>query len=347
MSLYRIGVAALIFHTAVSGASAAPEHRVGVRSMTTSVSARSQPIELTIWYPTASVGQSESIGESKIFKGVSALRNAPVADGRYPVIVMAHGGFRAAPFHAGWIASYLAARGYIVGVARPPALGPRDAQVAVQEIWLRPADLSATLTAVERDLELSLRIKPDSAAAVGFFLGGTSALALAGGRLDAQSYMHSCDNPEAGMDCAWFAKNGVDLKKSDASHLTRSHHDQRIKVAVAIDPELSKSFAPESLTKIKVPVAIINLGRLDERALALDASGLGKDIPNAHYDIVPDAVSYSAFSECTPKGPALLREEDGEDTICRDGGNRSREEIHGEIARKIEAALNRGLSANP
>ncbi|WP_243368062.1 alpha/beta hydrolase family protein [Microvirga solisilvae] len=315
--------------------------------MTTSVPTRSQPIELTVWYPTASVGQPELIGENKIFKGVSALRNAPVADGHYPVIVMAHGGFRAAPFHAGWVASNLASRGYIVGVARPPALGPRDAQAAVQEIWLRPADLSATLTAVEGDPELSVRIKSNSAAVVGFFLGGTSALALAGGRLDAQNYMRSCDDPEAGIDCAWFAKNGVDLKKADVSQLTRSHHDQRIKAVVAIDPELSKSFAPESLTKIKIPVAIINLGRPDERVPALDASSLGKAIPDTHYDIVPDAVSYSAFSECTPKGPALLREEDGDDTICRDGGSRSREEIHGEIAGKVEAALNRGLSAKP
>src|SRR5690349_18542144 len=124
MLLRRFGAAALMFHALLCGANAAPEYRVGVRSMTTSVPARSQPIELTIWYPTVSEGQPEAVGENKVFKGVSALRDARVADGRYPVVVIAHGGFRAAPFHEGWIAAYLATRGYIVGVARPPILGP-------------------------------------------------------------------------------------------------------------------------------------------------------------------------------------------------------------------------------
>ncbi len=260
MSTYRIGAAAIMFCIIAGAANAAPEHRVGVRSMTATVPARSQAIGLTVWYPTAALETPKTIGENKVFKGVAALRDAPMAEGRYPVIVMAHGGFRAAPFHAGWIAASLAARGYIVGVPQPPTLGPRDAQAAIQEIWLRPADLSSALTAINGDPGFSSRIEPGNVAAVGFFLGGTSALALVGGRLDAQSYARSCDGPKAGIDCAWFSQSGVDLGKINASHLTASRHDQRIKAAVAVDPELSSSFAPGSLTEIKVPVAIINLG---------------------------------------------------------------------------------------
>jgi predicted dienelactone hydrolase len=118
--------------------------------MAASAPARAQSIELTVWYPTDAKGPAETIGGSKVFKGTPALRNAPVAKGQYPVIVLTHGGFRAAPHHEGWIASSLAARGYIVGVTRPPSLGPP--------------------------------IMPGKAAAVGFFLGGTSASALASTR---------------------------------------------------------------------------------------------------------------------------------------------------------------------
>ncbi|MBB3020562.1 putative dienelactone hydrolase [Microvirga lupini] len=342
----RIWTAAVLFHAIVGTTNVAAENAVGFRSMVTQASPRGQAIELTVWYPTASAGTPQTVGEGKIFKGTSGLRNASVAEGRYPVILLAHGGFRAAPNHEGWIAASLAARGYIVGVTRPPKLGPRDAQAAVQEIWLRPADLSAALTTIENDPALSSRIIPEKVAAVGFFLGGTSVLALTGARLDAASYKQSCDLPDAGVDCAWFAKNGVDLKRIETANLTRSHQDRRVKAVVAVDPELSKSFAPESLAGIRVPVHIINLGQPGQIPPALEARGLGRNIPSASYDTVADAVAFSAFSLCTSAGPALLKEEGGdEDVICRDGGKRSREEIHVEISEKIVAALNRDLSS--
>jgi predicted dienelactone hydrolase len=348
MARFRICTVAVLFHAMVGAAAAAPADSVGMRSMPIEVPARGQMVELTVWYPAASQGSPQAVGESRIFKGTFALRDAPVAEGRYPVVMLAHGGFRVAPHHTDWIAASLAARGYIVSVTQPPALGPQDAQSAVQEIWLRPRDLSAALTAIENDSVLAPRIVPGKAAVVGFFLGGTSALALAGARLDAERYKRSCDRPGGGVDCAWFARSGVDLQKIDPANLTRSHKDGRIKAAVAVDPELSASFVPESLAGINVPVEIINLGQPDTIPAALNVVSLETAIPNARYGTVADAVAFSAFSLCTPKGPALLREEgEDEDAICRDSGRRSREDIHREITAKIEAALERGLSARP
>lgn len=346
MSQCRIWTAAFLFHSIIGAAAAAPEHGVGARSVTAFAPVRGEPIELTVWYPADAEGSAETIGRSKVFKGTPALRNAPVANGQYPVIVLAHGGFRAAPYHEGWIASSLAAIGYIVGVTRPPALGPKDAEKAVQELWLRPADLSTALTALENDPVLSLRTKPGLAAAVGFFLGGTSSLALAGARLDPNSFGRSCDRPEAGMDCAWFASAGVDLKNIEGANLGRSHRDERIKAVIAVDPELSTSFAPESLAGIRIPIDIINLGSPGAISPALDASGLKARIPDSRYGAIPDATMFSAFNPCTQDGPALLREEGDDDAICRDG-KRLREEIHREIAGKIADALHRSLSERP
>jgi len=347
MTQGRIWTAVFLFHAIVGAAAAGSEYGVGVRSVTAPTPARGQSIELTVWYPTEARGPAEAIGGSKVFKGTPALRDARIVEDQYPVIVMAHGGFRAAPYHEGWIVSSLAARGYIVGVTRPPALGPKDAEKAVQELWLRPADLSAALTAIEGDPVFSLRIMPGKAAAVGFFLGGTSALALAGARLDANSYGRSCDRPKTGVDCAWFARSGVDLKRVDAANLSQSHRDERIKAVIAVDPELSTSFSPESLAGIGVPVDIINLGSPGMIPPALEAARLGTLIPGSRYDAVPDATSFSAFNPCTLEGAALLREEGDDDAICRDGGNRSREEIHREIAGKIAAALHRTLLEQP
>jgi predicted dienelactone hydrolase len=71
--------------------------------MTIPTPAPGRAVELTIWYPTHAKESREPIGESKIFKGTLAVRNALVAEGSYPVILMAHGGFRAALYQEGWM----------------------------------------------------------------------------------------------------------------------------------------------------------------------------------------------------------------------------------------------------
>jgi predicted dienelactone hydrolase len=75
-----------------------------------------------------------------VFEGVEGPQDAPIADGPFPLILIAHGGIRAAPNHGNWLASDLAARGFVAAVVRGPTLGPRDADIAVHEIWRRPAD---------------------------------------------------------------------------------------------------------------------------------------------------------------------------------------------------------------
>src|SRR5512147_2176477 len=130
---------------------AASAREPGIRTLTATVPERGGTIDLTLWYPAHADGVSESVGGSKIFKGVPGRRNASHADGVFPVVLLAAGGLRANPNMAGGIAAYLAARGYLVATAHPPALGSDDAQSAVGEVWLRPADLSAALNAVEND----------------------------------------------------------------------------------------------------------------------------------------------------------------------------------------------------
>ncbi|WP_414476258.1 alpha/beta hydrolase family protein [Microvirga sp. M2] len=171
-------------------------------------------------------------------------------------------------------------------------------------------------------------------------------MVLAGARFDPDRYARLCDQPETAVDCAWFARSGIDLKTIDAAMLGRSQRDERIKAVVAVDPELSASFAPESIAGIKVPVDIINLGSPDAIPSALDASSLKTLTPSSRYDTVPDASSFSAFNPCTPDGPALLQEDGDDDAICRDG-TRPRKEVHREIAGRIADALHRSLSALP
>jgi predicted dienelactone hydrolase len=312
---------------------------VGLQARTVDVPGRDNPISVKFWYPAESGGDLRLVGENKIFEGVAARQEASIADGKFPVVLLSHGGLRAAPQMSNWIAADLASRGFLVAVPQPPHLEDNDAGVAVHEIWRRPNDLRATLTALERDSALGPHLDLDKVGAVGFFLGATSALALAGARLDPASYRQSCDKPGLGMDCAWFEKNAVDLSLTDDHDLARSNRDARAKVAVAIDPELSHAFTESSLAAIRVPVVIINLGASDGIKPELDASGLAVRITTSHYQAVADATPFSAFSLCK-KGGAEILEDLGEDgSICLDGGKRSRAALHAQLTDLIEAAL--------
>jgi predicted dienelactone hydrolase len=287
------------------------------------------------------------VGGNKVFKGVPVNQDAALAEGEFPVVLLAHGGLRAAPNLSGWIASYLAMRGFIVAEPHPPQLGPDEAQAAIAEAWLRPADLSTTLQAIESDSVLNAHIKKDRVGVLGFLLGGTSALTLAGAEIDPEGYANICDGEATiGMDCFWFSRNGVDLHEADIKSLEHSNYNSKVKVAIAIDPELSTVFTQASLRNISIPVAIINLGKAETILPGLNASSLEGLIPNVNYETVPDATQYSSFSECTSKGAIILQSEGDNEAICTDGGERSRAEIHMQLAEMIEKTLAQNLSNN-
>jgi predicted dienelactone hydrolase len=302
---------------------------VGVRSISVVAPERAQPLAVTLWSPARDGDTPERVGENAAFEGVQAWRNADIADGAFPVVLLAHGGLRAAPNQSGWIGADLASRGMIVAAVQPSR--PATPQAAVAESWRRAADLSATLTALEADAATAAHAVPGQAAAVGGFLGGAAGLALAGARLDAERFARSCDAPAQSPDCAWFAAAGVDLHAVDPATLTRSGLDPRIATVVAIDPELTASFAPDSLSDVEAQAP----GTI---ARYLDASGLQAAMPGAPCIALPDASPMDAMAACKPQGAEILAAEGEDDAICR-GDAAAREHAHVELATRIAEAL--------
>ncbi len=344
---WRLMMAVCLVCVGVVLAPARAEDAVGVRTLAVTVPERGEAIDLTVWYPVKTGGRDEPVGATAIFAGTPARRNAEMADGAFPIVLLAHGGLRSAPHLGGWIAAHLAARGRIVAVVPPPRLGPGDAHAAVRELWLRPADLSAALSAVLGDPAMTRHAAPEKVGAVGFFLGGTSVLTLAGARVDGDRYRESCDHPGQGVDCAWFARNGVDLRRIDDRLVTASHLDPRIGGVVAVDPEFSRSFTATSLADVKIPVAILNLGRAGGVAPAFDAANLETAIPGARFHRIADATRFSAFNACTARGAALLREGGEDDALCLDEGPSPRRDLQKEIAAIIDAALEEVFFRSP
>lgn len=207
--------------------------------------------------------------------------------------------------------------------------------------------MAATLDMLAADPALANNIRTDQVAALGFFLGGTAVLGLGGARLDADSFGQSCDENGTGLDCAWFAAHGVDLRDVDSTQLTRSNIDPRIKLVVAVDPELSAHVTSESLASVDIPVTLINLGDAETRTPGLDASGLAAAFPDMHYIVVSDATPFSAFSRCKPNASSILAEDGEDDAICRESGDRTRDDIHAELALIIADTLEHAFPTEP
>lgn len=324
-TVHRLAVALGVSLVGVVPASAAEP--VGLRSLSAPAPERGAPIAVDLWYPAGTGGTAENHGASPLFEGVSVRRDADIATGRFPLVVLAHGGLRSNPNLASWIAAHLAGRGALVALPRSPA--PETAGEAPDEVRLRPGDLSAALDRIENDPALAAHLAAGKVGAVGFFLGGTSALALAGARLDPAAYRASCDPPARGPDCAWFAANGVDLSDRVTEAFGASHRDPRIRAVVAVAPELVGSLTRESLGAVDVPVTVIGLG----------APAADREIPGARQLAFPEANVFTAFGRCTARALTLLAAEGEDDAICRDDGPRSRADLQAELAGMIDAAL--------
>ena len=288
-------------------------------------------LDVRIWYPAGAGGASVSVGDNAVFHGAPARQDAAIAGHSLPAILLLHGGLRSAPDSGAWIASRLAAEGFVVAAPRPSRLEGARVKDAPEELWLRPADLSATLTGLQNDPTFRSRLDNKAVGVLGFQRGGTAALALVGARIDGQHYARSCDRGGTGMDCDWFASNGIDLHAIDLARAERSNLDRRVRAAVAVDPELSESWDPASLRAISAPVEVINLGEPVSIRAGLEASSLAGAIPGATYHTVAGATGSSAFNLCKPQGPAALRQEGDDGALCRDG-QRSRAGVHALLA---------------
>ncbi|WP_035484822.1 alpha/beta hydrolase family protein [Geminicoccus roseus] len=323
---------------------AAAADGVGMRRLTVAAPERGTMLNVTLWYPAEDGGSEVAVGENAVFQGALARQDAPIAAGPFPLVLLSHGGLRSSADSGNWIAARLAADGFMVAAPQPPRLSPDQAQDAPYELALRPADLAATLTGLASEPSLSAQIDPQAVGALGFHLGGTAVLQLAGARIDPQLHARSCDQPGANMDCAWFARSGIDLQAVDGERIGASRLDPRIGAVAAVDPELTGLFTPESLQAIEVPVRLVNLGPAGAMLPGMDAAPAVLAIPGAAYERVEDAFFFSAFAPCQPKGAAFLEEEGEDPAICGQDGP-PRTEIHAALAEMIGGFFQERLAA--
>lgn len=329
---------------------ATADYQAGVRQITIPSSERGADLDVTIWYPAGPGGTPVLLGETPFFEGASFQKDAPSAPGRFPLIVMSHGAGLAGRAEAmGWMAKPLAAAGFVVAAPTHPGnTGPDRSAAETMKLWLRPSDLSETLDTLETAEAFAEHVDFDRIGVLGLSMGGNTALAIAGARIDPDLLASSCDS-EAGTSslCDWIRVSGVDLHAMDMGAAGRSNADPRVRWVMAIDPALVDVFARQTFADIAVPVALVNLGPPETMPDTMRASEIAEAIPNATYQIVEDASHMSMFGLCKPDAEALAAQNGIKEAICEDGGGRPREAIHGQLAQIVTDAFTRHLDGTP
>jgi predicted dienelactone hydrolase len=296
-----------------------------------------RPLVTDIWYPAA-----ESAVETDIFIGSpdlplfhagKAARDAEpaAAPSTFPLILLSHG-TGGASLQLGWLASHLAARGYLAAAVNHHGNNGMEPYVAkgFLHYWERAQDLKIVLDQLLGDPYFGSRIDRDQIGAAGFSLGGYTVIALAGGTTNIQPMIHAFT--EAGRDLSReippeFTDTAAFMQefKSLPEHIPAadaSYRDERIKAVFAMAPVLGEAFSPQGLEHIQIPVRII-VGEADPLAPAdVNASRFARHIRNAELSVLENVGHYTFLAEGTEAGRRELP------LFCVDHNGIDRAEIH-------------------
>lgn len=326
---------------------------VGVREISVAAPERGRDLAVTVWYPAELGGKAILVGDNRVFIGSPASTDAPVAGGRYPLVVLSHGsGSRIQGMN--WLATALAKAGFVVAGPNHPGTTSGDSTPAnTPKIWERTADLSAVIDGLTADPQWSGVIDAQNIGVVGFSLGGSAAMEIAGARANLEAYARYCD-AYTQWDCKWFAGgigyandgqirvDKLDLRTIDKARFEQSNLDRRVKSAVLVDPGLAQAYDEESLKQIAIPMNFVNLGSAGTIPAAVIADGLAALTPHGTYVAVDGGNHYSFLPECKQGAAEMLKSVGEVDPICDESG-RPRAEIHAELEKLITAALRRTL----
>ena len=295
---------------------------IGVHTVQYEDAKRKRPILVEIWYPTQMNGP-EDRPEDPIWIHPKEIRDVPIAEGKFPLIVMSHG-------HNGdrrdrsWLVEYLVKNGFIVASVEHYGNSWRSYNPLITiRFWERARDISFAISELTRDPLLKKKIAPGKIGFVGYSLGGLTGLTLAGARQSnikqiAMKYMKQF------QEFAGIAPEA--LEKTDFSEGYGDFRDPRIKAMALLSPAFF-AITPESLQKVKLPIALV--ASEDDEVLPHDEHALPivKYLRPAKLKLFKDKVSHFVFlNRVSSVGKELLSPEIQTESIQTD-----RVKIHEEV----------------
>lgn len=254
-----------------------------------------RPIRVTLWYPCDKNDAAEQAGDTG--ERVTVYRDAhpATAQSRRPLVLISHGSGGRAEQMA-WMAHALARSGMIAAAVDHNGNDDEECHRSRPTLtdffaWERARDLSVVLDRILEDPMFAETVDEARIGATGFSLGGTTALWLAGARLDLDALrLNSPPPPPAIAEAieSLIAYSKVDpVALESVARAGRSYRDPRVRAVFALAPPMGAGFTPAGLRDADVP-ALIVVGDADPIAPAEpNARHFAAHMPRAHLVVVP------------------------------------------------------------
>ncbi|MEL7091471.1 MAG: hypothetical protein AAFN94_07030 [Pseudomonadota bacterium] len=296
---------------------------------------------VAIWYPSGGGGTVERYAANPVFAGVDVSRDPQIKAGVHPVVLFSHG-MGGTDRAQAWLGKGLAERGAVAIMVNHPnsTAGDFDMATGVQH-WTRAQDLTVALDQVAADPDFAAHLDTAQVMATGFSYGGWTALSLGGMTGNRDGLVNACHENADMAACDLLLSDRVSLQTQDIDAWNASYRDARVTQVVAIDPGFVWGLDPSDTAGLVADTILIGLGDAETRMLAtdFDRSGLAAMLPQARFEQIAPALHFTAMPICTPRGQAILQEEN-DDPVCTDPPGTDRAAVHAHIIETIAAALN-------
>ncbi|MBR0666599.1 dienelactone hydrolase [Roseomonas hellenica] len=302
---------------ATPAAAGPPPFRAGMVRITLTEPA----LAIFVWYPSDVAEQPWQAGPWPI----AASAGAPIAPGqRFPVILFSHGGGPGGgnPLLHRDLGAQLARNGFIVVM---PAHGNEPPRLVV-----RPQQLRRALAATLADPSFSAAADPARLGAIGFSLGGATALIVAGATPDYARYTAYCrEHPEDIGPCEGGGGTNAPAPSADVAPALP------LRALVLLDP-LAALFGPPGLVGLTMPVLLYRPARSGVIRPEGNAMALADALPRTPEQVVVPGNHWVFVDPCPPVLQA-------EAVVCRDAAGVDRAAIHRAMEARITAFLRDNL----
>lgn len=268
--------------------------------------------------------------------GVRAMPGAPMADGRFPLVLISHGHGGGALGHHD-LATTLADAGFIVASIEHAGDSYRDQSgFGTERVLLgRAWQVSALIDTLLADPRLAPHIDPARIGVAGFSAGGYTSLLLLGAQPDFSRQAQYCrEQPDDVEICQQPAAKAEPLAQRPPTA------DARIRAGFVMAP-LGIFFDRAALQDVSAPVRLY--AAMSDRVLlpAYNALPVRDGLPNLHgFRALPGAGHYVFLAPC---GPAMA---ENVPVLCQDAPGIDRESLHRQINADAVAFFRETLGAD-
>lgn len=275
---------------------------------------------MLVMYPTNTASTPVAFGPFSL----EVAMNAPVAEGRLPLVMISHGSGGSYLAHR-TLGMYLAQNGFVACMPGHPFNNRHnnELQYTVQNMIYRPRHIRLAIDEVCSSAQFKNYVNGESVAIIGHSVGGYTALALAGGAPHTQTLVALCQKPASADEPYWIGllrKNGI------ASQPIAVTADHRVKALVLLGPDVSLFMSEGALRHVHAPVLLLVAEKdyMPQETIAVLRNGLPEGAQLTHR-VVKNAGHYSFLSPFPESIKSMIGD------AAKDPEGFDREQFHQEL----------------